>query len=110
MLDESSPVMSTPYGRDGYTVAKVWQERIVREFAETSGTELVVLRPGFIWGSGREELAGAGIRIGSVLLVVGPRMRLPLTHVANCADAVVARRHGGGRGAVRRSTSSTARA
>lgn len=89
-LDESSPVTSAPHQRDGYTVAKVWQEKIVREFAARSHVEVAVLRPGFIWGPGKEDLAGAGARIGPVLLVVGPRMRLPLTFVSNCADAVVA--------------------
>lgn len=87
-LDESSPTLRRPYGRDGYAVAKVWQERIVQEFGDTSSTEVTVLRPGFIWGPGREDLAGAGIRLGPLLLVVGPRMRLPLTFVGNCAEAV----------------------
>ena len=90
ILDETSPVMEAPYSRDGYTVAKVWQEKLVREFSTNSDVDVAVLRPGFIWGLGKEDLAGAGIRIGSALLVVGPRMRLPLTHVLNCADAVVA--------------------
>lgn len=90
VLDETAPVMSSPYTRDGYTVAKVWQEKVVREFASSHDVDVTILRPGFIWGPGKEDLAGAGVRIGPVLLVVGPRMRLPLTFVTNCADAVVA--------------------
>ena len=88
VLDESAPVMTRPYGRDGYTVAKVWQERVVREFGARSHVETTILRPGFIWGPEREHLAGAGLRLGPVLAVVGPRMRLPLTFVENCAEAV----------------------
>lgn len=90
VLDEHAQVMATPYTRDGYTVAKVWQEKVVREFSTSHDVEVVILRPGFIWGPGKEDLAGAGVRIGSALLVVGPRMRLPLTYVTNCADAVAA--------------------
>src|SRR3954465_7768274 len=35
-LDEGSPVHQTPdiYTRDGYTIAKWWQERVTRRFAE----------------------------------------------------------------------------
>lgn len=89
-LDESTPVVAWPYGRDGYTVAKSWQERLVLEFATRSTVDVAVLRPGFVWGPGNEELAGAGLRVGGVLMVVGPRTKLPLTYVTNCAEAVAA--------------------
>ena len=51
-LDESSPLHEVPdvYARDGYTIAKWWQERVTRRFAEKQGWDLTVLRPGFIWG------------------------------------------------------------
>lgn len=88
-LTEESPVepSSDLYDRDGYAVAKVWQERVARRMAEEHGWDLTVLRPGFIWGRGNEYLAGLGQQFGSFHLVFGPSTRLPLTHVDNCADA-----------------------
>jgi UDP-glucose 4-epimerase len=84
-LDESSPLESSVYERDGYAVAKLWQERVVRR---AEALDLTVLRPGYIWGG--EPVAGVGPRIGPVQIVLGPLGRLPLTHVANCADCFVA--------------------
>jgi nucleoside-diphosphate-sugar epimerase len=86
-LTEESPVEPPAdlYGRDGYAVAKVWQERVARRLAAENGWDLTVLRPGFIWGRGNEYLAGLGQKLGSNHLVFGPSTRLPLTHVENCA-------------------------
>ena len=86
-LTEESPVEPPEdlYDRDGYAVAKVWQERVARRMAEEHGWTLTVLRPGFIWGRGNEYLAGLGQRLGPAHLVFGPSTRLPLTHVENCA-------------------------
>jgi len=90
-LTEESPIEPSTdlYDRDGYAVAKVWQERVARRLAAENGWELIVLRPGFIWGRGNEYLAGLGQRFGQVHLVFGPSTRLPLTHVDNCADVFV---------------------
>jgi UDP-glucose 4-epimerase len=84
-LDEGAPLESSVYERDGYAVAKLWQERVARRAA---GLDLTVLRPGYIWGG--EPVVGVGPRIGPVQLVLGPLGRLPLTHVENCADCFVA--------------------
>jgi UDP-glucose 4-epimerase len=87
-LDELSPVLEAPmlYERDGYAVAKTWQERVVRRAAERHGLDLTVLRPGFIWGRDHGYLACLGQAIGKNHLTIGPWTRLPLTHVENCAD------------------------
>jgi nucleoside-diphosphate-sugar epimerase len=86
-LDENAPLEVAPglYERDGYAVAKVWQERVTRRFAENQGWGLTVLRPGFIWGEGNEELACLGQKLGPIYLAIGPMTRIPLTHVENCA-------------------------
>jgi nucleoside-diphosphate-sugar epimerase len=86
-LDEDSPLEVAPglYERDGYAVAKVWQERVTRRFAEKHGWSLTVLRPGFIWGKGNEELACLGQKLGPIYLTIGPMTKIPLTHVENCA-------------------------
>ena len=90
VIDEEAPTAQGIYELGGYTIAKVWQERVVREAAEANGLELTVLRPGFIWGEGHTEIAGMGRRFGRVFMMFGPFTRLPLIHVVNCADCVVA--------------------
>ena len=59
VLSEDSPLYKTPeiYARDGYTIAKWWQERVTRRFAEKQGWDLTVLRPGDIWGRDHGYLA-----------------------------------------------------
>jgi nucleoside-diphosphate-sugar epimerase len=88
LLDEESPLEPSKdlYDRDGYAVAKVWQERVARRLAEENAWELTVLRPGFIWGRGNDYLAGLGQKVGPVHLVFGPSTHLALSHVDNCAN------------------------
>jgi UDP-glucose 4-epimerase len=87
-LDERSPVEPAPqlYERDGYSIAKSWQERVTRRMAAEHGWELVVLRPGFIWGRDHAYVAALGQQVGKVHIVIGPTTHVPLTHVENCAD------------------------
>lgn len=87
-IDERTPLVDEPAKLDergGYTLAKVWQERLLRAAAAEQGFELVVLRPGFVWAAAHEPLAGIGVRAGRVQLVFGPRRPLPITYVENCA-------------------------
>ena len=88
VLDEGAPLHKLPelYNRDGYTIAKWWQERVTRRLAEKHGWDLTVLRPGFIWGRDHGYLAALGQRFGRHHLVIGPLTRMPMTHVENCAD------------------------
>jgi nucleoside-diphosphate-sugar epimerase len=90
-LDESSPIETGAdlYRRDGYTIAKAWQERVTRRFAAAHGWDVTVLRPGFIWGRDHGYLAACGQQIGRLHVVIGPFTHLPLTHVDNCADLFV---------------------
>jgi nucleoside-diphosphate-sugar epimerase len=88
LLDENSPIEPSKvlYDRDGYAVAKVWQERVARRLADEHGWSLTVLRPGFIWGRGNEDLAGLGQKLGRFQIVFGPSTHLALSHVDNCAN------------------------
>ena len=90
VLDERSALEPRVYERDGYAVAKWWQERVARRAADREGLDLVVLRPGFVWGPGGPPVAGAGVPLGRIQLVVGPLAALPLTYVENCAECFAA--------------------
>ena len=85
-LTEESALESDLYRRDGYAIAKTWQERVTRRMSQEHNWDLTILRPGFIWGRDHGYLAGLGQKLGRFHLVFGPSARLPLTHVDNCAD------------------------
>jgi 2-alkyl-3-oxoalkanoate reductase len=88
VLDEDSP-LETESGllvRDAYAKAKFNQEKVTRRMASQHGWHLTVLRPGYIWGRGRPDIAACCPGIGRFHFVIGPATRLPLTHVENCAD------------------------
>jgi UDP-glucose 4-epimerase len=87
-LSESSPLEADLYHRDGYAIAKTWQERLVRRYAQRHGWKLTVLRPGFLWGAGGDALAGVGPSLGPFHLALGGARALPLSYVENCADAI----------------------
>lgn len=84
-LVETSPLATNLDERDAYTAAKVWQERLIGAAQAAQGWELCVLRPGFI-SDGTDWIFGAGVRARALTLVVGPRRRLPITTLQNCAD------------------------
>lgn len=88
-VTEESPLAGDLYARDGYAVAKVWQERVTRTAAQQHGWQLTVVRPGWIWGSGNSYLSGIGQSAGPFLLLFGALRELALTHVQNCADCFV---------------------
>ncbi len=89
-MSEDTPLLTNPYEMGGYTIAKVWQERVVARYAKAHAWDLTIMRPGFIWGPHHAEIAGMGRRVGRFYLMYGPWTRLPLSHVANCADCLVA--------------------
>jgi len=90
VMDEQTPLLDDVYKMDGYTIAKVWQERLVSRAATAHSWALTVMRPGFIWGPQHAEIGGMGRVFGRAYLMFGPFTRLPLTHVVNCADCLVA--------------------
>jgi UDP-glucose 4-epimerase len=90
ILNEDTPLLNDPFAMGGYTIAKVWQERVVLRNAKTRSWDLTIMRPGFIWGNQHAQIAGMGRQISRTYLMFGPFTRLPLTHVVNCADCLVA--------------------
>ncbi|HEY7000623.1 MAG TPA: NAD-dependent epimerase/dehydratase family protein [Candidatus Udaeobacter sp.] len=91
LLDETCPLETAPQERfDAYGFGKLKQEEIVREYAKRCGLPCVTLRPGYVFGAGKQELNGrVGIKILGPLIQVNGSNLLPLTYVDNCAEAIV---------------------
>jgi UDP-glucose 4-epimerase len=87
-LDEDSPLEADRYARDGYAVAKIWQEELVRRYAAKNDWRLTVLRPGFLWGPGNEMISGTGHSFGRCHVVFGGARQLPISYVENCAECI----------------------
>ncbi len=88
VLDETTPVLSDLDGMGEYAISKVRQEALVLKYAQTNTWDVTVLRPGFIWGPGRAEVAGMGRRWRRLYVLFGPFTELPLCHVDNCSDFI----------------------
>ena len=79
-----------PERRDPYSFAKLKQEMLFREYQQKFGFELVVLRPGVIYGPGNKSLSTRiGLTLPGLFLHVGGSNLLPLSYVENAADAIV---------------------
>jgi nucleoside-diphosphate-sugar epimerase len=90
VVDESTPLEEHPEDRDLYSYSKLRQEQLFWEYREKHGIELVVLRPGVIYGPGGSAISSrVGLQLGPVFLFLGGRNRIPLTYVENCAEAIV---------------------
>jgi nucleoside-diphosphate-sugar epimerase len=89
-LDEMCPVDAQPHRRDPYTFSKIAEESCGWQFYQHSKLPLVVIRPGVIYGPGRDCLSTrVGLRFGQVLIRMGGCQPLPYTFVDNCAEAVL---------------------
>ncbi len=90
VVDERCPLDPMPHQRDAYTYSKVRQEEVAWEAHRSQGLPLVVVRPGVIYGPGKDCLGGrVGLRLGRWILVMSGRLAMPYTYVDNCAVAVV---------------------
>lgn len=90
LLDESCPVEEHPELRgEAYCFAKVKQEQIVSEYGKRFGIPHVIVRPGLVYGPGKEVLTGrVGIDTFGVFLHLGGSNTIPFTYVDNCAEAI----------------------
>lgn len=91
LLDETCPLEAAPQARfDAYGFGKLKQEEIVREYAKHYRLPCVTLRPGYVFGAGKQELNGrVGIKTFGPFIQVNGSNLLPLTYVDNCAEAIV---------------------
>ena len=87
-LDEESCVGEM--GGDAYTFAKVKQDELVTEYGQRFGIPYVIVRPGSVFGPGKEAITGrVGIDTFGVFMHLGGSNRIPLTYIDNCSDAIV---------------------
>ena len=90
MVDEQTPMEAHPEQRDVYSYSKLKQEQLFWEYRERFGFELVVLRPGVIYGPGGGHFSNrVGLSLFGTFLHLGGSNLLPLTYVDNCAEAIV---------------------
>ena len=91
LLDENCPLEDAPQKRfDAYGFGKLKQEELVKEYGEKYNLPYVILRPGYVFGPGKQELNGrVGINTFGFFIQVDGSHLLPLTFVDNCAEAIV---------------------
>lgn len=91
LLDESCPIEKHPERRaDAYAFAKLKQDDIVIECAKEHGLGYVILRPGVVYGPGKDSITGrVGIDTFGKFLHLGGENKVPFTYVDNCADAIL---------------------
>ena len=90
VVDERTPLEAHPAQRDIYSYTKLRQEQLFQEHQARNGFELVILRPGVIYGPG---MAGhfstrVGLPLFGLFLHLGGGNKLPLSYVDNCAEAI----------------------
>src|SRR5580693_8577221 len=89
-VNEHTVLEPHPEWRDHYSYSKLRQEQLFWEYQKRVGFELVVLRPGVIYGPDGGHFSNrVGLTIGNWQLHFGGRNSLPLSYVDNCAEAVV---------------------
>lgn len=89
-VDEQTPLEQDSLNRDAYAHTKLVQEQLIREHAAEHHWNIVVLRPGMIWGKDNLLNAWIGMSGGNRFWVrTGAWARIPLTYVENCAEAIV---------------------
>ncbi len=89
-IDEQTPLEAHPELRDTYSYSKARQEQLFWDLQRRAGFELVVLRPGVIYGPGGGHFSTrVGLQVGPVFFHLGGSNLLPLAYVDNCAEAIV---------------------
>lgn len=91
ILDESCPLEDSPQERyDAYGFGKLKQEEVVREYGSRYGLPYVILRPGYVFGPGKQELSGRiGVNTFGFFIQINGSNLLPLSFVDNCAETIV---------------------
>ena len=90
LLDESCPTEAHPESRgDAYAYAKAKQDELVMEYGAKYGIGHVMVRPGVVYGPGKERIHGrVGLDTFGIFLHLGGSNPVPLTYVDNCAEMI----------------------
>jgi nucleoside-diphosphate-sugar epimerase len=90
VVDELVPLESRPQWRDPYAFAKLRQEELAWRYIREHQLPIVIVRPGVIYGPGTPMLTSRiGLRLFGMFLHLGGSNEIPLTHVENCAEAIM---------------------
>jgi nucleoside-diphosphate-sugar epimerase len=91
ILDENCELYTRPELKgEAYTIGKVNQEGLVRQYNKEHQMPFVVVRPGYVYGPGKADISGRiGIMRGNIFLHFGGSNTIPFSYVDNCADAIV---------------------
>ncbi len=91
LLDESCDIEYPPYNRgEAYAYGKIKQDELVMDYGRQQAIPYVILRPGAVFGPGKKSLTGrVGINTFGFFLHLGGSIRIPLSYVDNCAEAIV---------------------
>jgi len=89
--DESCPLEDNLAERhDAYAYGKIKQDEVVRSYHQKHGVPFSVVRPGIVFGPGKEAIPGfVGMDTFGFFMHLGGGHPVPLTYVDNCADAIV---------------------
>jgi len=90
-VNEDAPYEPHPELRGLYTQSKLESERLVRAAVASSKVDVVILRPGQIWGGDQPLMTDVvARRAGLFNIVLGNgQLRLPLVHVEDVVQAVL---------------------
>lgn len=89
ILTEDSPLEARPADRDEYAQTKLLQEELVRDAARDHGILATIIRPGAVYGPGSMWTFRLGMQGARTWVRMGANACVPLTHVDNCAEAIV---------------------
>ena len=79
VLDEGCAMDPMPQHRDPYAFSKIVQEQVCWSARTDWNLPLVVVRPGIIYGPGRDFLsARVGLKVGSLMVRMGGRSGCPI--------------------------------
>lgn len=91
VLDENCPTEAYPALRgDPYCFAKAKQDELVINYGKKHGLPYVLVRPGVVYGPGKERIHGRiGMDTFGMFVHLGGANPIPFTFVDNCAEAII---------------------
>lgn len=91
ILDERCGVERRPHLRgDAYCYGKAKQDELLLDYGKKHQIPYVIVRPGAVYGPGKYSISGRiGIDTFGIFLHMGGANEIPLTHIDNCAEAML---------------------